>query len=447
MTVLNTLRTPAASPTTPVPNPLATPPGYASARNRGAARRGTAPAVPDWLRAERRGLQEARALAAELAAALHPAPGPHSTPLQPNPIRPEPGQPDPTRPGHPHGERALARLGTDDWVDLLLDQARTALDLMRQADRDDPASPGRRLGELVARAHEQAEALHRLRRQTRTDRLTAASTALAHLHRMPTSADLVERACGELVARCGFGRAVLSRVSGRAWSPWLACFSDAGEHERWFGPWVDRTVVLDGDEPEALVLAERRPALVRDTASTTVCRQIIVDAGRSAAYVAAPVVAGGEVVGILHADHNAAGRLVDDVDGDVLWAFAQGFGLLYERMVLTERAQAQRDQVRTLMAAVALPGPAPSVLAPAAQERGSPPVGAGVAGLTTREAEVLTLIVAGAANRAIADRLVISEDTVKTHVKHILRKIGAANRAQAIAMAAGRFREHTAPVR
>jgi len=45
-----------------------------------------------------------------------------------------------------------------------------------------------------------------------------------------------------------------------------------------------------------------------------------------------------------------------------------------------------------------------------------------------REGEVLELIAAGATNSAIAERLVIAEHTVKSHVKHILRKLGAANR-------------------
>nr|WP_239005033.1 helix-turn-helix transcriptional regulator [Mycolicibacterium sp. CBMA 360] len=44
-------------------------------------------------------------------------------------------------------------------------------------------------------------------------------------------------------------------------------------------------------------------------------------------------------------------------------------------------------------------------------------------------------MVTGASNQEIADQLVITEGTVKSHVKHILRKYGAANRAQAIAWA------------
>jgi DNA-binding NarL/FixJ family response regulator len=52
--------------------------------------------------------------------------------------------------------------------------------------------------------------------------------------------------------------------------------------------------------------------------------------------------------------------------------------------------------------------------------------------LTPREAEVLRLIATGLSNTEIADRLVISEATVKTHVNHVFAKIGARDRAQAV---------------
>ena len=56
-------------------------------------------------------------------------------------------------------------------------------------------------------------------------------------------------------------------------------------------------------------------------------------------------------------------------------------------------------------------------------------------GLTTREAEVLSLIAAGLTNGQIARRLYVSEATVKTHVNHIFTKAGLHDRAQAVGYA------------
>jgi len=52
--------------------------------------------------------------------------------------------------------------------------------------------------------------------------------------------------------------------------------------------------------------------------------------------------------------------------------------------------------------------------------------------LTAREVEVLQLIAAGNANKIIADRLSLSEDTIKGHVKNILSKLGANDRTHAV---------------
>src|SRR3989304_5211768 len=54
-------------------------------------------------------------------------------------------------------------------------------------------------------------------------------------------------------------------------------------------------------------------------------------------------------------------------------------------------------------------------------------------GLTPRELEILIELAKGSTDRAIAAKFVIAEGTVKTHIRHILRKLGVRNRTQAVA--------------
>jgi len=54
--------------------------------------------------------------------------------------------------------------------------------------------------------------------------------------------------------------------------------------------------------------------------------------------------------------------------------------------------------------------------------------------LTPREVEVLSQIAGGNRNRDIAEKLFITEETVKVHIKHIMEKLGASDRTQAVAI-------------
>ncbi len=144
---------------------------------------------------------------------------------------------------------------------------------------------------------------------------------------------------------------------------------------------------------------------------------------------------------------------MDELDRDILSAFADDFGLIYARVVLVERMRAQRDQIEeafefaeNMMSSLANAeielartpegGCRPRATEPSSAAAGPPQAVEEL--LTAREAEVLAMMVRGASNAAIAEQLIIKEGTVKSHVKHILRKLDAVNRAEAISKYMGR---------
>lgn len=275
----------------------------------------------------------------------------------------------------------------------------------------------------------------------RGQRLADCAAGLARLRGLPSSAALVDSACEELVLRCGFHRAVLSKVESHSWKPLILHDRGDSTTTSWFSEWINQRVPLSETAPEAEMLSRRRPSLVYDTANAPVYRPLIVAAGQSRSYVVAPLILGDDVIGFLHTDHHPLPRRVDESDRDVLWAFADGFSHIHERAVLLERLRTQRDNVRELFFGAVdridqlCESGVASARACEATEGETPGGTTGPVELTEREAEVLELMVTGATNQAIADRLVITEGTVKSHVKHILRKYGAINRAQVIAWA------------
>lgn len=76
--------------------------------------------------------------------------------------------------------------------------------------------------------------------------------------------------------------------------------------------------------------------------------------------------------------------------------------------------------------------PPDMLLEPANSLGEHPPPVAALFGLSPREAEVFRLLEAGRSNRLIASTLAISENTVMIHVRHLLRKMGAMNRTEAV---------------
>jgi DNA-binding NarL/FixJ family response regulator len=121
---------------------------------------------------------------------------------------------------------------------------------------------------------------------------------------------------------------------------------------------------------------------------------------------------------------------LDDYVYDALSAGASGF--------LLKDAGAERlfDAVRVVAAGDALLAPTVTrrLIAEFARQRPRPRPGA-LEELTNREIEVLRLVAEGLSNREIADRLVLSDETVKTHVSHVLGKLSLRDRTQAVVIA------------
>jgi DNA-binding CsgD family transcriptional regulator len=282
-------------------------------------------------------------------------------------------------------------------------------------------------------------------------RLLAVATALRGL-RGAASVEQLFRLIPAEVCRCGFARAWLSRVDGASFVPVRLHTNHA------------RRVPLEGRmvrlEPAGLVhgsheaemVRRRRPVLAAAADDQLVDPTIArVFAPRS--YVAAPLLVDTRVVAFLHADRPRG--VADEDDLAVITVFAEAAGHALQRVILGERLERLRVDVRALTNSVgdlvderccepidvAAPprtalGRRPEGAARPAQATGpSVPSATGSrlsSLLTSRELEVLRLMATGETNAGIAERLVISPGTVKSHVKNVLRKLHAANRAQAV---------------
>lgn len=277
----------------------------------------------------------------------------------------------------------------------------------------------------------------------RTFALLQVQEALSKLRSVDDVAAIVDRAPRELVESCGFDRAVLFRVhEGRMVmeSAYFGEDRDGAEKMVRFAQAV--APPLDHMLLETQMIRRHAPAIVRDARNDPRVNRPIVDFSQTHSYVAAPVMPTGKVIGFLHADRLYSGRTVDEIDRDTVWAFAEGFGYAYERTVLLERMRRLNAEVRQALASADEAARAlqdadldlrkiePVERSPAARSLAEVQTRV-MTMLTRREVEVLRLMAAGRTNQQIAEELVISPGTVKSHVKRVLRKLNATNRAEA----------------
>ncbi|CUU56518.1 GAF domain-containing protein [Parafrankia irregularis] len=293
---------------------------------------------------------------------------------------------------------------------------------------------------------------------------------LQRLRAATTVAELTEL-IPNLTAELGYDRVLLSWV----------------RHGRWI-PCAARTC-SDPDEAAAIVAAGGTPAyrrihglledevvrscstiLVRDVKGNPRVHTQLLAVTHSRSYVAAPLVLRDQVVGLLHVDRNAETGAMDGFDRDLLALLSAGLGLALDRVRTLRDLETVRETVeghavmlhdlvgrlgngQNHPTADADAGSLPISLSdgptclsrdpgeqsvnvaravrPAHRLSELPDADDWKSGLTRREEQVLRLVAEGLTNAQIGERLFVTEATVKSHVKSLMRKLGAATRSEA----------------
>ena len=272
-----------------------------------------------------------------------------------------------------------------------------------------------------------------------------AKEALTRLRSILDNTEIAERIPHE-VHRMGFARILFSCVWHNTWMVRSAYAVDDDD--------LAATMLRVGREhprslrrplPECEMVRNGSPILVEDPQSDPRVHTQLVAITKPNAYVAAPVYAWRTPVGLLHADAPTEMGDVDGDDRDLLGLFAEGVGAILERNIVLARLRSVRcgveehaRKVRDLAEAFdeelregvdpRCGDPAPSIAHPDAHRV----IADAAATLTSRERQVVHLLSAGKTNAQIAARLFITEGTVKSHVKHVMEKLGATNRTDAV---------------
>jgi DNA-binding CsgD family transcriptional regulator len=325
---------------------------------------------------------------------------------------------------------SISRSGNAPTLDEAITICTATADQLLTGDRGirDDTAPSVVQRPLIAFLQAQVEA--RVMRDVHSGNLARALTeGIRRMKKAGSLQGLGRQACTELCDALGFDHAFLSFV----------------EDEGFVVEKSDRSLGGSTVIRRRGCVAERHCIRLRDTIRTNEddlpASPGYRDLLGSMHYLVAPVVAESRVVALIHVSRGSEGSL-SCRDIDVLDTFASAYSLLHERMLNTERVQQQRTSIAR--AAARLTEEADRIAAAAISldveydNRVEPPTiapdSALAAALSDRERQVFERLVLGASNAEIADELVITVETVKTHVKRILRKIGAINRSEAIAL-------------
>lgn len=322
-----------------------------------------------------------------------------------------------------------------DWVKTSLDELPPGADRSRVV----------QLGELSLQLHDLTEKVCEERQAVRTQSISAVRRALSRLHGLESTASVIQTATAEVCASGGFDRAMFFRLER---SEMIAEAAHFGPDRGWAAAVLDFARRKPPDLKEMIVesdLARRRlPGLVHSPRRNPRAYRPLVLATDTRSYLAAPIAPEGRVIGFLHADCYFSGRPLDGADRDLLAVFAAGVGYATANAVLRERISREGHKLGALLHGASevvdrlatetdlAPAPVGDARGPGDPRAAGPRAGL-CPSLTSRQIQVLRLMAEGATNAEIADRLVVSTHTAKSHVKHVMRELGVANRTQAAA--------------
>ncbi|MFE5502775.1 LuxR C-terminal-related transcriptional regulator [Amycolatopsis japonica] len=316
----------------------------------------------------------------------------------------------PPRPDGPWADEAKAVLGR-------LWNAVMGETLRRTGETASPA-----LVELLGRIRAFESELAEARLADRHVLLRSVAESLASLRDAKTVDDFLSRV-PEAGCRLGFDRVLVSTVEDSVWRLHTMCVTEEPR-------WADEIVAVGKASPPQLgaglvegeVVESGRPRLIFDAQRSNRVDKDLIHVTKSTSYGVAPLTLHGEVAGLLHGDCYHQRRDVDETDQALLSVLAEALSHSLGRLTVLEGVAFLRGAAdRLLTDPSAVPRQAPP--APPAPDPG----------LTAREIQVMELLAAGHANRHIAQRLVISERTAKSHITSILRKLGVSSRTEAMA--------------
>jgi len=273
-------------------------------------------------------------------------------------------------------------------------------------------------------------------------------SALGYLRGLPPH-KMIYAAAQVLSREFAFARTMISAVRGSLWLPQYAHIEDQGAdpHSQSLLDYIsDRQIQLAEAPLETELVRKRCGVFAPSPNDDKRVFKAIMEASGCFGYIGAPITVQGRAIGIIHADRPEPHGIVTMDHLEQLEAFAECLSVAFESAALEEKATQQRLEVENLCGnvddmlgrsarsslwsvPVQAPGPRHNVYCLRDQRP--------VSELTSREHEIMSHVATGATNSQIARCLVISEGTVKSHLKHIAKKLNTSSRAAAVATYAG----------